>query len=100
MNIVKLLGLVSMFKDVTKEVQAAGAEKRPWYLQRSAWGAIVSALGAVVALVFGVNVDTATLDSISDSIPQAIGVGVTLYGSILSVYGLIMKGRKSQDEGK
>ncbi len=89
--IMKLLGMVSLFKDVTKEVQAAGAEKRPWYMQRSVWGTIVATVAGLISYFIGVTIDANMLSTLSDNIPQLIGVFVTLWGAALSIWGLIAK---------
>lgn len=92
--ILKLLSMVSLFRNVTKEVQEMGESKRPWYMQRSAWGAIIAAVSTLSATVLGVSLDTTTLTTLTDNIPQLITVAMTLYGSVLSMYGMLMKLRK------
>lgn len=95
MNIIKLLTLVSLFKDVTAEVQAAGKEKRPWYLQRTVWGAIMAVISTAAASFLGLTLDQATLDHLTDNIPQLITVATGLWGTALSVYGAFKKMKAS-----
>jgi len=93
-TIVKLISMVSLFKDVTEEVKKAGEEKRPWYMQRTMWGAILAIPAALAASFLGVTLDQAALDNLGENIPQLITVGITVYGSVLSTYGLIAKALK------
>ena len=93
MNIAKLFSLVMLFKDVTSEFAAKGQD-RPWYMQRTVVGAIVTALAGVAAIYTGITIDAAALSKITDSVPQLVSVGTTLYGSALMIYGLFKKATK------
>ena len=90
-NLLKLLPLVAMFKDVTNEVRTAGKEGRPWYLQRTFFGALVALLAGAASIFAGVVVDANILSALSDNLAQLATVGTTLYGIILAIYGMYKK---------
>lgn len=96
MGILKLLSLVALFKDVTAEVQKAGVEKRPWYLQRSVFGAVVALASGAAAAYLGVTFDEQTLSGITDNVTQLATVLAALYGTALSVYGMVRKAVKTK----
>lgn len=91
MNIAKLLTLTSLFQDVTEEVKKAGLEKRPWYMQRTAIGSIIALVSGALAAFSGMTLDQINLDTLGDNITNLITVSGTVYGSVLGIYGLIMK---------
>jgi hypothetical protein len=89
--LLKYLPLVGLFQDVSFEVRAAGEAQRPWYLQRTFFGALVALVAGFFAIQFGVTIDTDDMTVAADSLTQLAAVIVTAYGAALSLYGLAMK---------
>ncbi len=100
MNIFKLLTMAAAFKDVTEQVQAAGKENRPWYLQRTVIGAIIAA-GSVAASAFiGLDITANIQEQLTDNLTALVTVATTVYGAVLSLYGAAQKVIKSKEAGK
>ena len=94
MNIMKLLALASTFHDVTEQVQAAGKEKKPWYLQRTIIGAIIAAGSVALSAFIGIDLEQSLKDQLADNITALITISTTVYGAVLSVYGMVQKAIK------
>lgn len=91
MNFLKFLPLVLRFKDIYEAYRNEVGEGRPWYLARRFIGVVMATIGAGVAIFSGVTLDSGVLDSITESILSLIGSGVTLYGLILTVVGIVRR---------
>jgi len=98
MNIIKLLTLASAFKDVTSEVKKAGLEKRPWYLQRTVIGAIIAVGSAALAAYTGIQLEDPIIEQLTENMTTLITVGATVYGAVLSIYGMAQKVIKAKNE--
>ena len=96
----KYLPLVTAFQDVSAQVKEAGREKRPWYLQRSIIGGIIALVAGFLSIRFGVSLSADQIGNLTDNASQLITAGVAVYGTILSLYGLVMKAIKAQSGGK
>jgi hypothetical protein len=90
-SLLKYLPLVTLFQDVTNKVKESGIENRPWYLQRSVIGAIIALLAGGITAYFGFSFDSASLDKLASSVTEMVTAGTTVYGLVLSLYGLLMK---------
>ncbi len=60
---------------------------KKWYLSKTIWGVIVSALGKIVAVAFGVTITGAETAQIADSLVALISLLVSFSGDMLAIYG-------------
>ena len=56
-------------------------EKKPWYLSKTVWGALIAG-GTTLAAIFGYNFDLAGLDN---QIVTLVGAALAVYGRIVAV---------------
>jgi hypothetical protein len=89
--IVKFLPAILALKDVTVAFKEERKEDKPFYLSQRFWGILITSIGGVVAVFFGVKLDPTTITSLSEGIVGLITIGITVYGTIMTAKGVIDK---------
>jgi len=87
----KYLPLIGKFDDISVAYKEETGKDRPAYLSRRFVGAIVALTGATLAVIFGVTLDANMIEEVTKNIETMVSAGITLYGIVLAVYGLLKK---------
>lgn len=97
LRFLKFLPALFAFKEVAEAYsQETGNTLKPAYFSRRFIGALLTALGGVVAIAFGVVIDPATVDILAGNLEVVAGGVVALYGAVLGVVGLFRKKATSE----
>ena len=93
MNIFKVLGLISQFKDVKGVIKQETGQDRKWYSpwSRTAIGAVVALGAAGISAFAGVDISQIDTDHLDDSLTAISAAVPVVYGAALSIYGLVCK---------
>lgn len=91
LKFLKFLPLVMMLKDVSDAYQSETAQNRPFYLSRRFIGALLAIVGAALSIALGVTIDANIASSITDSIITIVTAGMSLWGAVVGVIGVIKK---------
>ena len=94
MNFLKYLPLLLQGRSIAAAYKEETGAGKPFYLSRRLIGLIITLIGAVVSLYFGVTLDSAILASIADNVVTVISAIVTLYGVVIGVIGVIKKDKQ------
>ena len=97
-SFLKYLPLILQFKQVATAYEAEKGKEKPFYLTRRFIGAVIASVGAVAAYFGGVTISPEIMDEITANLETVLATGVTLYGLIMAVVGLLTK--KKQEEVK
>jgi hypothetical protein len=97
-NIIKYIWLLLKFKDVRKIYNEENGTDKPGWASKRFIGAMVLFGGVVAQMLFGVEINSNTLSTLSDNFTTLAGaaqviipVAVQLYGATLSVVGAVKK---------
>ncbi len=91
MGFLKFLPLILKGKQVADVYQEEVGQGKPIYLSRRFVGTVIVLIGAGASKYFGVSLDENVLSSLTDSTVSLISAGVTLYGVILSIIGIVKR---------
>lgn len=69
-------------------------ETKSIFKSKSFWGAVMSLLGKLAGVIFGVEIDAETTVQITDLTVAAISFGVSFVGDFLAVYGRVKATKK------
>ena len=93
-KIFRYLKLLGRFRNVTDAYEKETGKKRPPYLSRRFWGALVIFVGGVLALQFDVKIDENILANITESIEKIIAAAIVLYGLVMEIVGIVKRKKK------
>ena len=91
MGFLKFLPLILKGKQVADVYRDETGAGKPIYLSRRFVGTIVTLIGVLASMYFSVSLDENILASLSDNVVSVISAGVTLYGVILGIIGVIKR---------
>lgn len=91
MGFLKFLPLILKGKQVAEVYQEETGQGKPVYLSRRFVGTVIVLIGAGVSMYFGVSLDENILSSLTDNTVSIISAGITLYGVILGIIGIIKR---------
>lgn len=96
MNILKFIPLLLKGKSIADVYEEETGQGKPWYLSRRFFGAIITFIGAVAGVYFGVDVtlDEGMVNVLTDNIGSAVAAGIGLYGVILHIVGWIKRHKR------
>ncbi len=60
---------------------------KKWYLSKTIWGVVISVVGKLVAVGFGVEVNEQDAAQLTDAVVALVGLGGSLVGDVLAIYG-------------
>ncbi len=66
---------------------------KKWYLSKTIWGVLISVVGKLVAVIWGVEIDPAAATHITDTIVVVAGGIGSLAGDALAIYGRTKVGK-------
>mgnify|MGYP001600106607 CR=1 FL=1 len=91
MSFLKYIPLILKGKSIADAYNEEVGQGKPVYLSRRFVGTVVALAGAGASLYFDVSLDENVLSSITDNMVSAISAGVTLYGVVLGIVGIIKR---------
>jgi hypothetical protein len=90
-SFLKYLPLILKFKNVSDAYEAEKGGDKPFWLTRRFIGAVIASIGAVAAYLGGITISPEILDEITKSLETVMATGVTLYGLIMAIVGMLTK---------
>ena len=93
MGFLKYLPLLLQGRSIATAYKEETGQGKPFYLSRRLIGLVITLIGAIVSLYFGVTLDSAILASIADNMVTVISAIATLYGVIIGIIGVIRKNK-------
>lgn len=62
-------------------------ETKPWWASRTIIGQVISILSMILGALIGIDFDTNTQALIVDQFTAAISAGVSLFGTVITIWG-------------
>jgi len=87
----KYIPLVGLFKNVKTSYKEETGKDRPAYLSRRFIGTVIALGGAILAIQFGIIIDTTILEQLTDNIEKLVATVIAIYGIVLAIVGLFKK---------